>query len=148
MKGALILALTLVSCVPTTAQAPALVCGQTLYIETMENGLDGYLRAQLIKIHFQLPITTDKEKADLLMTGASTRLQDHWYNSGVADHSVGNISIIDRKGTVVWSGSAGDRNIWWGSLAKHGPEKVAERIVSKLAKVAPQACQKGDSRSL
>ncbi len=122
------------------AQAPMLHCGQTLYVAPMPDGLDGYIRSALVKRHFPLQLVTDKKKADLTMTGESNPMKSHWYNGGVTNTFIGNITITDRSGKVVWAGAAGDRNIWWGNLAKHGPEKAAERIVGKLVKAAPKSC--------
>ena len=84
-----------------------------------------------------------KENADLVMTGESQQYQDHWYTA-TRDKNTGTVTIIDKAGNFLWSASAGDRNIWWGNLAKHGPEKVASRIADKV-KVAILPCEKAKS---
>jgi hypothetical protein len=122
-------------------QQPAISCGQTLYIAPMQEGLDGYIRAQLIKEHFPLAVTTVEGKADLIMSGDSHTFKSHWYNSGTANKMTGNVTITDHSGKVVWAGSAGDRSLWWGNMAKHGPEKVAKRIVDRLMKETPPHCR-------
>jgi hypothetical protein len=116
-------------------------CGSTIFVATMDGGLDGYIRARMIEQSIPLTIVTDKSKADLIMTGSSQQLQDHWY-AGAGDKDTGEITIADKNGNVVWSAAAGDRNIWWGRLAKHGPEKVAERIVAKLKTQRFLSCAK------
>jgi hypothetical protein len=142
MKKIFLLVALVVTQVPAfSQQAAELKCGQVLYIAPMPNGLDGYIQAALVKEHFPLALTTDKTKADLVMTGGSNQGESHWYNAGAANTFTGNVTIADNSGRIVWSGSAGDRNIWWGNLAKHGPEKAAERIVGKLKSIAPHACQ-------
>ena len=97
----------------------------------MENGLDAYIRSRIVEQRLPLIIVLTKDSADLVMTGASQQLAEHWY-TGARDKNTGAITITDKAGNFIWSGSAGDRNIWWGNLAKHGPEKVAQRIVQKL----------------
>ena len=97
----------------------------------MDNHLDGYLRARIVDQHVPLKIVMNKDAADLVMTGTAQEIQDHWYAS-TRDKNTGEITILDKNGNFLWGASAGDRNIWWGNLAKHGPEKVAERIVNKL----------------
>ena len=120
---------------PAASQV-ALKCSSKIYISPMENGLDGYIRARLVDQHVPLKIVMEKENADLIMIGTSQKYQDHWY-AATQDRSSGVITITDKGGNFVWSGSAGDRNPF-GNLAKHGPEKVAERIVDKLK----AACEK------
>ena len=122
------------------AQQSAMSCGETLFIAPMQQGLDGYIRAQLVNKRFPLMVTTVEQKADLIMSGDSQTFKSHWYNSGTANKMTGNVTIADRSGKVIWAGSAGDRSFWWGNMAKHGPEKVAKRIVERLMKAAPLRC--------
>jgi uncharacterized protein YfaA (DUF2138 family) len=45
------------------------------------------------------------------------------------------VSLLDKEGKVIlWSGEAGDRNMWVGPLARGGQRKVADRLVNKLKK--------------
>jgi len=135
MKYALLLFLGM-----TSALANSQSCGSTIYVMPMEGGLDGYIRARMVKESIPVRIVVDKAKADFTMTGSAQQNQDHWY-AATTDKNTGEVTIIDKDGNFVWSASAGDRNIWWGRLAKHGPEKVAERIVDKLKSYKFQPCQ-------
>jgi hypothetical protein len=143
MKLCSLLALALFFPATVVAQANIpLNCGAKIFIASMPDDLDGYIRAQFVKQHLPLTIVMDKSAADFVMTGANKEIQSYWYNSGVSDKNSGDITIIDNHGNFVWAATAGDRNIWWGSLAKHGPEKVAERIVDKLKKSIAHPCVK------
>lgn len=137
---------------PPTAQASTegknaqaskpVLCGAKIYIASMPDDLDGYIRAQFLKQHVPLAIVMDKGATEFVMTGGNKELQSHWYNSGTADHNTGDVTITDTHGNFVWAAMAGDRNMWWGNLAKHGPEKVAQRIVDQLKKsITPASCQ-------
>jgi hypothetical protein len=54
---------------------------------------------------------------------------------GLHDTATGAVSLVDKERTVVlWSSEAGDRSIWWGSLKRGGPRKVADRLVNNLKK--------------
>jgi hypothetical protein len=126
---------------PAASQAP-LHCGSKIYIAPMENGLDAYIRAKFVEQHIPLKIVMAQDGADLVMTGMSKQEQVPWHDIRASrDKNTGAITISDKDGNFAWGGSAGDRNIWWGNLAKHGPEKVSERIVEKL-KPAIQPCKK------
>ncbi|HET9177050.1 MAG TPA: DUF4136 domain-containing protein [Terriglobia bacterium] len=140
MKYLLLAAIFWTAPASALAQPSPISCGQTLYIAPMQQGLDGYIRAQLVNNGFPLTVTTVEQKADLIMSGDSQTFKSHWYNSSTANKMTGNVTITDRSGKVVWAGSAGDRSLWWGNMAKHGPEKVAKRIVERLMKGAPKHC--------
>jgi hypothetical protein len=114
-------------------------CGSTIFIAPMDGGLDGYIRARMVEQAIPIQIVMEKDKADFVMSGSAQQSQDHWY-AATTDKNTGEVTIIDKNGTFVWSAAAGDRNIWWGRLAKHGPEKVAERIVDKLKSYKFQSC--------
>jgi hypothetical protein len=140
-KMAALILLMLITAVSALPQINVpLHCGSKIYISPMENELDGYIRAKFVELHVPLVIVMDKQVADLIMTGGSKQFADHWYDGGVKDKNTGTIAITDKAGNFVWGGAAGDRNIWWGNLAKHGPEKVATRIVDKLKKAIAQPC--------
>lgn len=140
-KMAALILLTLFAAVSLFPQGNVpLHCGSKIYISPMESELDNYIRAKFVEQHVPLTIVMDKQVADLIMTGGIKQYPDHWYDGGVKDKSTGAINITDKAGNFVWGAAAGDRNIWWGNLAKHGPEKVATRIVDKLKKAIAQPC--------
>ncbi len=118
----------------------SLGCGSTIYIAPMDGDLDTYIRANFVEQHVPLKVVTDKDNADLIMTGTSTHEQEHWYTPG-ADKNTGAVTISDKSGSFLWGSAAGDRNMLLGNWAKHGPEKIASRIVDKLRKTALQHCR-------
>lgn len=143
MKLRILLVLAIFLSAGAAAQtSPSLNCGAKIFIASMPDDLDGYIRAEFVKQHVPLTIVMDKGVANFVMTGANKEVQSHWYHGGVSDRNSGDITIIDTHGNFVWAATAGDRNIWWGNLAKHGPEKVAGRIVDKLKKFLAQPCGK------
>ena len=55
--------------------------------------------------------------------------------SSVAFEATGSVSLLDKTGTtVLWSSEAGDRSLFWGSMKRGGPRKVADRLISNLKK--------------
>jgi hypothetical protein len=111
-----------------------------LFIEKMENNLDEYLRAEFSK---QMPgrfvIVLNTEEADALMVGSSeqktgTGAVVTGRYLGLHDVATGAISIIDKSGTVLWAGEAGDRSLLLGPIKRGGARKVADRLVHSLKK--------------
>lgn len=111
--------------------------GSKVYIAKMENGFDGYISAEIIKRKLPVTIVTDDSTADYIITGGSNKGDHHWYDTVVTgvekDRNQGNIQLVSAKEkSVIWAAEAGDRSLWWGSLKKSGPRKVAERLVGKM----------------
>jgi hypothetical protein len=111
--------------------------GATIYIEKMQDDLDGFIRAEFVKKHIPLAIVMSPEQAELIMTGdASTETKHTWHEGWLTperDHIVGSVTIVDRKtGRFVWASEAGDRSVWWGPLKRGGARKVADRIAHNL----------------
>jgi hypothetical protein len=111
-----------------------------LFIEKMENNLDEYLRAEFSK---QMPgrflIVLNAEEADALMVGSSeqktgTGAMVTGRYLGLHDVATGAISIVDKAGTVLWAGEAGDRSLLLGPVKRGGARKVADRLVHSLKK--------------
>jgi hypothetical protein len=50
------------------------------------------------------------------------------------DVATGAISIVDKAGTVLWAGEAGDRSLLLGPVKRGGARKVADRLVHSLKK--------------
>lgn len=111
--------------------------GSKVFIAAMENGLDGFIAPELIKKKIPIVVVTDEAQADYVLSGASLKADDRWYNVvfGGKDKNEGNVRLLDVKTKqMVWAGEAGDRSLWWGSLRRGGERKVAERIVEEMKK--------------
>jgi hypothetical protein len=110
--------------------------GARLFIESMDNGLDGYIRAEISKKKLPVRLVMEKEQADLVVTGGSSERDRKWHEgwlTSTKDHAEGNISIVDPKAkTIVWSSEAGDRSMWKGNWSRGGQRKVAERLVNNM----------------
>ena len=111
--------------------------GKKLFIEKMENDLDGYLKAEIIKQHVPVVVVLSKDEADLVLTGnASEEQRRKWHQGWLTaeqDRTTGNLSLIDTKqNAMVWAGEAGDRSLMWGTWARGGHRKVAARLVDKM----------------
>jgi len=111
--------------------------GSKVYIAPMENGLDGFIAAEVLKQKIPILIVTEETAADFVLTGASLKADDHWYNVvfGGKDKNEGNVRLLDTKEKVlIWAGEAGDRSLWWGNLKRGGQRKVADRIIRQMKK--------------
>ena len=110
--------------------------GVKIYVEKMEGGLDGFLRAEMMKKKVPVTIVLDAEAADFIMTGASSDRKNTWHEgwlSAQKDNASGSVMIFDKATKdLVWAEEAGDRSLMWGSLARGGPRKVASRIADRL----------------
>jgi hypothetical protein len=121
------------------AQTSSIPRDASLYIEEMDNDLDGYLRAELTKQNVPLRLVLRREDAHVVLTGTSTAEQKRSWHEGwltsEQDRTSGNVMIFDRNSRrLLWAGEAGDRSLWWGSLARGGQRKVASRLVGDLKK--------------
>jgi len=107
-----------------------------IYIEKMDEGLDGYIRAEFVKKSVPLQIVTQEEDADLIMTGNAANQKRSWHEGWLSpdrDHATGNVTIVERStGKFLWASEAGDRSLWWVALKRGGARKVADRIVNNL----------------
>ena len=111
----------------------------TVFVEEMENDLDGYLRAEFIKKKVPLRLVLNSEEADLILTGTSTEEEKRKWHEGwlttERDKTSGNVMLVDMQARqILWASEAGDRSLWWGSLARGGHRKIAARLVNKLKK--------------
>jgi hypothetical protein len=135
IPGALMLLLVVASV--TLAETKAVIpSGACIYIEKMDNGLDGYVRAEMIGKKVPLKIVLRREQAHYVMTGAAQERKGSWHEGWLSpdkDHATGSVMVIDRfTNEMVWASEAGDRSLWWGALARGGPRKVASRLVDHL----------------
>ena len=105
---------------------------KTVYIAPMIGNLDGFIAAEIFKQHAPLTVTTDETHAEMILTGLSLREDDHWYNVAFnrgKDKNEGNLQLIDVKSkTVIWSGEAGDRQLFFSGWQRGGERKVAQRL--------------------
>jgi hypothetical protein len=121
------------------AQNATVPSGAAVFIEEMENDLDGYLRAEFVKKKLPLSVVLSRQDAHLVLTGASTAEANRKWHEGwltsEQDRTSGNVMVFDRATKkLLWAGEAGDRSLWWGSLARGGQRKVADRLASNLKK--------------
>jgi len=130
--------------VPAEGQQPRPIPkGAKIYVEKMEQDLDGYIRAEMVKKRVPLVIVTKPEEADIVMTGSSTPTDKAKWHEGwltpERDKTTGNIMVVERQtGEFFWASEAGDRSWFWGALKRGGHRKVAERLVSNLKKAISQ----------
>jgi hypothetical protein len=119
--------------------APSLRSIKKIYIDKMDNDLDQYLRAEIVKqFKGKLTVVMEKQDADGILTGVNSEEKGTGAKItgrylGLHDVATGTISLLDKEGKILlWSDEAGDRSLFWGPLARGGPRKVAERLISKL----------------
>jgi len=139
-----ILALAAVLAPPAAAQeggATSLRSIRRIYVDKMDNDLDQYIRAEIQKkFHGEIVVVLKPEAADAILAGVSehqsgTRAAVTGRWMGLHDTATGSISLLDKTGTsVLWSSEAGDRSLFFGSMKRGGPRKVADRLISDLRK--------------
>ena len=103
----------------------------------MQNGLEGFIAAEIIKQKVPLIVVTEEAQADYIMTGASIKADDHWYNAVWVgkDKNEGNVRLLSVKDkTMVWAGEAGDRSLWLTAFRRGGERKIADRIIQQMKK--------------
>jgi len=110
-----------------------------IYVEPMDDGLDGYIKAEFTKqLTGRVILTLDKTLADAILTGqiqtekgrVNTVLGRYF---GLKDLATGSVALVEPGGKeVLWASEAGDRSILFGSLKRGGARKVADRIVHNL----------------
>ncbi|HEY3987860.1 MAG TPA: hypothetical protein VGM02_01085 [Acidobacteriaceae bacterium] len=114
---------------PTVHALPAesLAGVRKIYIEKMDNHLDQYLAAAISKqFHGTVSVVLDRSDADAVMRGLNTMAQNT---------TESNVQLVDRSGqTLLWSGSAGDRNMMALDLKHGGQAQIANKLVKQLKK--------------
>jgi hypothetical protein len=103
----------------------------------MPEGLDGFIKAELLDKNVPLKIVLKLEDAHIVLSGAgSTNDNRSWHEGWLTmekDHATGSAMIVDRASKqIIWAGEAGDRSLWWGAFARGGPRKVASRLVDDI----------------
>jgi hypothetical protein len=128
---------------PALAQdeAPSLRSVRRIYVDKMDNDLDQYIRAEIQKkFRGDIVVVLKPDAADAILAGVSehqsgTRAAVTGRWMGLHDTATGSVSLLDKSGTtVLWSSEAGDRSLFWGSMKRGGPRKVADRLISNLKK--------------
>jgi hypothetical protein len=122
---------------PPPKKQPVPLKNSKLFIAAMENGLDGFIAAEILKQKLPVVVTTDEAEADYILTGGTLAADNKWYHTvfGGKDKYEGNIRLVSvAEKRLVWSGAAGDRSLWWGSLKKGGQRRVAARLVDNMRK--------------
>ena len=122
---------------PTNNPKKPFPAGAAFFIEDMEEDLDGFLRAEIVKEHLPIKLVLAKEQADFVITGESQQESNRSWHEGwltpTHDHDVGNVTAIHRESNqIVWASEAGDRSLWWGAMKRGGVRKVADRLVNNL----------------
>ena len=114
---------------------------QKIFIEKMDNNLDQYVKAEIMKqFKGRLTIVTSVGEADGIMTGISeeekgTGAKITGRYLGLHDIASGSVTVLDRSGkNVLWVEEAGDRSLMFGAMRRGGQRKVADRLVHKLKK--------------
>lgn len=139
MKGPMWFVLLALSCVVLMAHDYQIPKGSAIFIEEMENDLDGYIKAEIVKQKVKLRVVGSPEEASIIMTGAATGTEKRKWHEGwltaEKDKTTGNIVVVDKATKqMIWAGEAGDRSMWWGALARGGPRKIASRLIGKMKK--------------
>ncbi len=137
----LVAALALAVCGLGQDSTPSLKSVHKIFIEKMDNDLDQYLRAEILKqFKGSVVVVLDAKDADGILAGVNkeekgTGAKITGRYLGLHDVATGTISLLDKEGkTILWSDEAGDRSLVLGALKRGGQRKVADRLISKLKK--------------
>lgn len=131
------LAIVLGFALAAIAHGQSIPKGSKVFIAPMQNGLDGFIAPEIIKRKVPIVMVTDEKQADYVLSGASLKADDKWYNTvfGGKDKNEGNVRLLEVKSKqMVWAGEAGDRSLWFGGFKRGGERKVADRIVEEMKK--------------
>jgi hypothetical protein len=109
------------------AQAPTLSSIRKIYVEPMDNHLDQYLTSEISKqFHGTLEIVTSASAADGILKGV---------NLGAQTTNQATVNLVDPSGkTVLWSGTAGDRDKMFLDIKHGGLQTVASHMIHSLHK--------------
>ena len=117
----LIAVLVFAVCSAGQTPAPSLKAVKKIFMEKMDNDLDRYLRAEILK-QFKGGITVvlDAKDADGILAGVNeeqkgTGAKITGRYLGLHDVATGAISLLDKEGKVIlWPDEAGDRTLLLG----------------------------------
>jgi len=123
------------------AQSTDLRSVHKVFIEKLPNDLDQYLRAEFSKqMRGRVIVVLDEKDADGILLGVSeeekgtgAKITGRYLH--LHDVATASLSMVDKdRKVILWSDEAGDRSLVWGTLARGGERKVADRLVKKLKK--------------
>ncbi len=79
---------------PAAEKTSKVPSGSKLFIAPMQGELNGFIATEVLKQKLPVTIVTDDKDADFVLTGASLKADDKWYNTvfGGKDKNEGNIS--------------------------------------------------------
>lgn len=111
--------------------------GSKIFIEKMENDLDGYITAELLQKKVAVEVVAEPDLATYVMTGSGTAEQARKWHSGwltaEQDRTTGNIRIFEKATKkLVFAAEAGDRSLLFTAMRRGGARKVASRIADKV----------------
>lgn len=130
----LFIALFLLLCGAVSAQTQPKV-----FIAPMENGLNEFLTAAIIKKKVPVTIVISETDAEYIITGVTVKGDGKWYDTvfgSEKDRNQGSIKLLRVSDkSLVWAGSAGDkRGFWSPAWSKTGLNKVALRLAASMKK--------------
>jgi hypothetical protein len=98
-----------------------------IYVEPMPNNLNQYLTSEISKqFHGSMTIVTQQADADAIMKGV---------NLGAQNTTLGTVQLVDKSGnTILWSGTASDRDKKFLSVKHGGEQKMAANLIGQLKK--------------
>ncbi|AXC13064.1 hypothetical protein ACPOL_3785 [Acidisarcina polymorpha] len=127
MKRLLALVLILVASQGIAQSKPSLLNVRKIYVEKMDDNLDHYLTSEISrKFHGNMTVVLDRSQADAILRGVSL---------GAQNTSKGTVELVDPSEKVVlWSGTAGDRDVKFLAMKHGGEEQIAEKLVAQMKK--------------
>lgn len=110
-----------------------------VFIAPMENGLNEFLTAAIIKEKVPVKVVISEDDADYVITGVAIKGTGKWYDTvfgSEKDRNQGSIKLLKLSDkSLVWAGAAGDkRGFWSPSWTKTGLNKVALRLAKQMKK--------------
>lgn len=110
-----------------------------VFIAPMENGLNEFLTAAIIKQKVPVTVVISDEGADYVIRGTSIKGEGKWYDTvfgSEKDRNQASITLLKVSDkSIAWAGSAGDKKGFWDTAwSKGGQRKVAERLAKALKK--------------
>jgi len=124
----LLVALLVVALPLLHAQTPPTLANiKKIYVAPMENHLDQYITSEISKqFKGSLEVVTDQSRADAILKGV---------NLGAQNTTQATVNLTDPAGkTVLWSGTAGDRQNKFLDITHGGLQTVAAHLVKDLKK--------------
>jgi hypothetical protein len=118
------------------AQQHVVPTDATIFIEEMEGGLDGFIRAEFVKQKLPLKIVVSVDAAELVLAGSTSTRKGSWHEGWLTpekDKATGSVMVVEKASkSMLWAGEAGDRSLFGSPFRRGGARKVAERIVKNL----------------